>query len=90
MFFVATAPAKTSLKGNCAEWILEALETGPKGQPELAKYTTVDFTQCSAITVKDKTVLPDTGNKINMVDASNKVISEGKFVGSNEVQVSYV
>lgn len=90
LFFVATAPAHVSLQGNCAEWILEALETGPKGEPELAKFTTVDFTQCSAITVRDKTVLPDSGNKINMVDKSGSVISKGKFVGSNKVQVSYV
>jgi hypothetical protein len=90
LFFVATAPANVSLQGNCAEWILEALETGPKGEPELAKFTTVDFTQCSAITVRDKTVLPDSGNKINMVDKSGSVISKGKFVGSNKVQVSYV
>ena len=90
LFFVATAPAHVSLQGNCAEWILEALETGPKGEPELAKFTTVDFTQCSAITVRDKTVLPDSGNKINMVDKSGSVISKGEFVGSNKVQVSYV
>jgi hypothetical protein len=89
-FFTATAPAKTSLHGNCAEWILEALGTGPKGEPELAKYTTVDFTNCATVTVLDKTVLPDSGNTINMVNSSSKVISKGKFVGSNEVQVSYV
>jgi Peptidase A4 family len=89
-FYSATAPAKASLQGNCAEWIIEALETGPKSAPELAKYTTVDFTNCSAISVKDKTVLPDSGNTINMVNSSNQVISKGAFVGSNEVQVSYV
>lgn len=89
LFFVATAPAGVSLKGNCAKWILEALETGPGGQPELAKYTTVEFTECSAITVRDKTVLPDSGNMINMVDSSGNVISRGEFLGSTVVKVSY-
>jgi hypothetical protein len=87
--FFVTAPTNTSLQGNCAEWILEAPETGPGGQPELAKFATVHFTQCSATTVRDKTVLPNSGNTINMLGSTN-VISEGKFVGSNEVQVSYV
>jgi hypothetical protein len=90
LFFSATPPDDTSLHGNSAEWIVEALETGPNEEPELAEYTTVDFTQCSAITTRDKTLLPDSGNKINMVDSGNKVISEGRFVGSNTVQVSYV
>ncbi len=89
-FFVATVPASVSLQGNCAEWILEAPGTGPEGEPELAKFTKVDFTQCSATTVRDKTVLPNSGNTINMVDSSDNVISKGKFVGSNDVQVSYV
>ena len=89
-FFVATVPAGTSLKGNCAEWILEAPGTDPEGEPALAKFTTVDFTQCSATTVRDKTVRPNSGNTIDMVDLSGQVISKGKFVESNEVQVSYV
>jgi hypothetical protein len=90
LFFVATAPAHVSLQGNCAEWILEAPGTDPEGEPALAKFTTVDFTQCSATTVRDKTVRPNSGNTIDMVDLSGQVISKGKFVESNEVQVSYV
>jgi hypothetical protein len=90
LVFYATAPKKVSLIGNCAEWIVEALETGPKGMPELAHYTTVDFTNCEATTVAGKTVLPDRGNTINMVNSSNNVISKGKIVGSNEVMVTYV
>jgi hypothetical protein len=90
MFFVATAPAGTALQGNCAEWILEALETGPGGAPELAKYSTVKFTNCAAVTVKDKVLYPDVGNTINMVNSSGSVISKGTFVGTREVDVSYV
>jgi len=82
MPFVATAPAHVSLAGNCAEWIIEALETGPNKAPELAHYTTVYFNQCAAVTVKDKVILPNSGNTINMVNSSNKVISEGSFLGS--------
>jgi hypothetical protein len=66
-FYSATAPAKTSLQGNCAEWIFEALETGHKSAPKLANYTTVDFTNCSAITVKDKTVLPFSPNMVRLL-----------------------
>jgi len=82
MPFGATAPAHVSLAGNCAEWIIEALETGPKSAPELAQYTPVYFDQCAAVTVKDKLVLPNSGNTINMVNSSNKVISQGSFLGS--------
>ncbi len=90
MFYFPTAPSKTVLAGNCAEWILEALETGPKGQPELAKYTTVKFTNCAAVTVKAKTLYPDQGNTINMVNSGGTVISKGTDVGTREVDVSYV
>jgi hypothetical protein len=90
MFFVATAPSGTVLQGNCAEWILEALETGPHSAPELAKYTTVKFINCAAVTVKGKTLYPDRGNTIDMVNTGGAVISKGKIVGTREVEVSYV
>jgi hypothetical protein len=83
MFYFPTAPSKTVLAGNCAEWILENLG-------ELAKYTTVKFTNCAAVTVKAKTLYPDKGNTINMVDSHGTVISKGKDVGKREVDVSYV
>jgi hypothetical protein len=82
MPFAATAPAGTSLQGNCAEWIVEALETGPNNAPELAQYTPVYFNQCAAVTVEDKVVLPNSGNTINMINSSNQVISQGSFLGS--------
>ncbi len=90
MFFFATAPSGTTLKGNCAEWILEALETGPNSAPELAKYTTVKFTNCAAVTVKDKVLYPNAGNTINMTNSGGSVISKGSIAGTREVDVSYV
>ena len=38
LFFFATAPKGTTLKGDCAEWIIEALEINTS-LPELAPYT---------------------------------------------------
>jgi hypothetical protein len=87
-FYFPTAPSKTVLAGNCAEWILEGFPT--KGQPTLPKYTTVKFTNCAAVTVKGKVLYPDKGNTINMVDSHGTVISKGKDVGKREVDVSYV
>jgi hypothetical protein len=90
IFFFATAPAGVALQGNCAEWILEGLETGPNNAVELAKYTTVKFTNCAAVTVKDKVLYPNSGDTIDMTGPSGGVISKGKINGQREVDVSYV
>ncbi|HTS26338.1 MAG TPA: A4/G1 family peptidase [Bryobacteraceae bacterium] len=87
MYFVVTAPPGTVLQGNCAEWIVEALNTGPHGATELAKYTPVKFTDCVAVTVQGKYLYPSDGNTINMTNSSGTVISEGKIYG--EVEVVY-
>jgi hypothetical protein len=89
-FFSATPPPGVSLQGNCAEWIVEALETGPANAPELAQYTTVQFTDCNAGATGGRTMQASEGNTINMIDATNTVISEGQILGTTEVQVSYV
>ena len=88
-FFSATAPTGVVLQGNCAEWIVEALEIDTN-TPELAEYTPVEFKECNAGTFGGATVQPGTGNTINMIDASNNVISEGAILGPTEVQVMYV
>jgi hypothetical protein len=88
-FFSATAPPGIRLLGNCAEWIVEALETYDN-LPELAKNTTVKFTECRAGTVGGHTVSPGNGHAIDMVDSSNVVISKGQILSKTEVQVSYV
>jgi hypothetical protein len=90
MFFAAIAPSGTLLQGNCAEWILEALETGPGNAPELANYATVKFINCAAVTVKAKTPYPNEGKPINMVASSGATISKGQIIGTREVDVSYV
>ena len=89
-FFEVTPPPHVTLEGNCAEWILEALETGPHKAPELGKYSTVKFTECGAHTLGDKVVTATGGTVINMTDTGGKVISKGKIVSSTEVEVSYV
>jgi hypothetical protein len=89
-FFSATAPSGVSLQGNCAEWIVEALATGPGGAPELGQYNTVEFTDCNAGTAGGQTVQVGSGNTINMVDSTGTVISTGEIVGPTSVQVSYV
>jgi len=88
-FFSATAPPGIALLGNCAEWIVEALNTCDN-TPELAKYTAVKFTECRAGTVRGYTVSPGSGSAIDMVDSSNVVISKGQILSKTEVQVSYV
>jgi hypothetical protein len=75
--------------GACAEWIVEAL-TNQDGVPELARYTTVEFTECSAGTVGGKIVLADTGINVDMINASGEVVSKGEALGPNQVQVSSV
>jgi hypothetical protein len=89
LFFVATAPKGTLLKGNCAEWIIEALEINTSA-PELAKYTTVDFKDCATVSVKDDVIYPGSGAPIDMVNSGGAVISKGSIVSSREVQVAYV
>jgi hypothetical protein len=88
-FFSATAPTGTTLQGNCAEWIVEALEIDTN-TPELAQYTTVEFTECNAGTVAGATVQAGGGSTINMVDGGGNVISKGEILGATEVQVEYV
>ncbi len=87
-YFSATAPAGTSLVGNTAEWIVEALEIDTN-VPELARYGSVLFTDCNAGTVGGVTVQSGSGNTINMIDSSDDVISTGELIGNSEVQVDY-
>jgi hypothetical protein len=89
LFFFATAPRGTLLQGNCAEWIIEALEINTS-VPELAQYTTVDFTNCATVTVDDDVIYPGGGTPINMVNSGGQVISRGSIVSSREVQVAYI
>jgi peptidase A4-like protein len=90
LWFQATAPAGVSLSGNCAEWIVEALAIDTP-TPELAIYGQgITFTDCNAGTVSGRSVDLSAGSIINMVDASNKLISQAYIVSPTEVSVSYV
>jgi hypothetical protein len=90
LWFQATAPTGVSLSGNCAEWIVEALAIDTPA-PELAIYGQgITFTDCNAGTVSGRSVDLSTGGIINMVDASNKPISQANIASPTEVTVSYV
>jgi hypothetical protein len=90
LWFQATAPTGVSLSGNCAEWIVEALAIDTPA-PELAIYGQgITFTECNAGTVSGRSVDLSTGGIINMVDASNKPISQADILSPTEVTVSYV
>jgi Peptidase A4 family len=90
LFFVAAAPGGITLQGGSAEWIVEALKTGPQNAPELAEYTPVTFNNCRCVTVEDKLVESGSGSEMAITDASNQVISQGELVGSDTVQVFYI
>jgi len=89
-FFVIHPPHHTKFVGNCAEWIVEALETGPGGKPELAEYTTVKYKNCGAHTLGDKDVKANSGTVIDMINSGGSVISKGKILGATGVEVKYV
>lgn len=88
--FLAKAPHHITLNGNCAEWIVEALETGPHDAPELASFTPVTFNTCAAYTVLNKAIFPDSGFDVDMVDSNNNVIAEGAAAGVSDVVVTFV
>jgi hypothetical protein len=83
--FSIVAPAGTSLVGNCAEWIIEAF--GSLGT--LAPYGHVDFSDCNAGTVGGQTITAGQGAVINMVDATDQIVSAGTIINPTEVQVRY-
>lgn len=87
--FVADATGSTTLMGNVAEWVVERLSINTN-DPELAQYGEVYFSEMNAGTVKGQFLQGGTGNTINMVDASNNVLSEGIILTSTTVEVRYV
>jgi peptidase A4-like protein len=86
--FAVTASNGTSLVGNCAEWIVEALEIDTS-VPELASYGSVYFDGCVA-GASDQTLLQaGDGNTINMIDANGKVISRAEIEDPQLVRCFY-
>ena len=86
-WFTAVAPGGTKLAGNVAEWIVEALETGPNSEPELAKFDKVVFTDCHAGTVGGASLDSGEGGLVNMVNNSGSATAS--LVGQTEVVVTY-
>jgi hypothetical protein len=80
--FAPTAPAGVSLRGNCAEWVVEALEIDTN-VPELGKYGEVVFDDANAATVSGVNLQPSSGNTINMIDSGNNIISTGEIEGDH-------
>jgi Peptidase A4 family len=83
-----TAPAGTQLKGNCAEWIVEAPTVGG-AQSAAADYGQVFFNVCEAVTAKKVTIGRGTGDNINMT-AGSSVVSDGSLITSTVVECEYV
>ena len=82
--FSTPALAGTLLSGNCAEWIVEQLATGP-----LADFGAVSFTDCNAGSTDGVTVNLSVGNTINMVDANNSLISKSEINDPTSVGITY-
>jgi hypothetical protein len=66
-----TAPAGTTLLGNCAEWIVEA-PTVHHRQSLLADYGAVYFDNCTAATTRKTTLYGGLGRPITMVQDGNE------------------
>jgi Peptidase A4 family len=86
--FRATAPSRTSLVGNCAEWVVERLEIDTN-TPELARYGDVYFAAANAGTVANALLNAGDGNVIDMVDSGSNIISTGLIETPTLVQVRY-
>jgi len=86
--FTKTAPAGTSLVGNCAEWIVEAPTVGG-GQSALAKYGLVYFDLCLAGTNDAASLNAGHGTPITMVDGGNTQISIPEFESDELIELRY-
>jgi hypothetical protein len=84
-----TAPAGTTLVGNCAEWIVEAPTVGGQ-QSSFADYGEVVFTNADGATVAGAVVDGGTGDNINAVDSNGNLVSEGILLAATAVQVEFV
>ena len=74
--------------GNCAEWIVEALEIDTS-TPELASYGSVYFDGCVAGASDQALLQAGDGNTINMFEANGKVISRGIIENPQLVRCVY-
>ena len=86
--FAVTAPKKTTLEGNCAEWILESLEIDTS-VPELASYGAMYFDACISGTTDGTYLNAGNANTINMLSSNGNVISEGVIENETLVRCTY-
>lgn len=82
--FSFTAPAGTTLSGNCAEAIVEAFDIGGV-QVKLARFGEVFFDDFTAYTANGNHFDIDSGTEIDMVDAAGNVISKADLEGSGDM-----
>ena len=87
--FQITAPSGVTLKGNCAEWIVEA-PTVNGGQSALANYGATFFDECYAWTQNNVKIEAGSGTPINMVNSTNQVISQTAVEGAEIFKDSFV
>ncbi|MBO0839766.1 MAG: hypothetical protein J2O49_02965 [Sciscionella sp.] len=87
--FNITAPSGTTLKGNCAEWIVETPTVGGSGTT-LPAYGTVYFDEALAA-LSNNGGLADgfTGTPVTLVDSSNNPQSTPTLEKSHLVKLSY-
>lgn len=86
--FSKTAPGTTKLRGNCAEWIVEAPTVGG-GQSALAEYGMVYFDQGIAGTKNAALLGPGKGTPITMVNAAGKAISTMEVESDELIECAY-
>jgi Peptidase A4 family len=87
--FAVSAPAGTTLMGNCAEWIVEAPRVDGS-QSALARYGEVYFDECIAETGKSGLLFGGQGHQMFMIDGGGKTISAPVFDIDRVVRLQYV
>ena len=86
--FAAALPPGVKLTGNCAEWIVEALELGSTS-PMLARYGGIFFNECNCGNNAGIVQSLSDASVISMNDPSGKIISTGEVKLPNLLCVAY-
>jgi len=88
--YVVSAPEGTTLKGDSAEWIVEALKNANQ-IPEVAQFTPIEFANCKAETSGGVTLQPGDGDALYILNNSNPpiTIARGEIVNPTTVRITY-
>lgn len=81
-------PPGATFKGNTIEWIMEAPDGG-EPMASLPKFTPVQFTSCIGCGPNNATGNPLTGDKVNVENTANKILTS-TAVASNAVTVTFI